>query len=255
MASTGTRSFKYKALEGTGCIRLVVLLQSEDESARIECRLIHGWLTSPLSYEALSYCWGNEVASRSIVINGDEFMVRENLFGALQRLRLARSTRLIWIDAICINQADTDERNSQVSQMRHIYSNAGSVAVWLGEDSDGAEVAIQLIPDLINLLETDELASREGDTLKQLAGLECVSLLGMLGRLLNRPWWRRVWIVQEVSAIRRWPTIYCGSQTLSWNILKQLLPAIHKSRVYDLFLQKENLPNSEQAAAAIHMLQ
>ncbi len=255
MTSTSTTSFNYKPLNGLGRIRLVLLEPSENKSARVECRLIHGWITSPLLYDALSYCWGNEVATRSILIDGSEFMIRDNLFSALRRLRLAKATRLIWIDAICINQTDIDERNSQVSQMRLIYSNADNVIVWLGEDAEGAEVAIQFIPDLITMLEDNDLAQREERSLKLLTGYECVTLLGMLARLFMRPWWNRVWIVQEVSAATKPPILHCGSQTFSWKVLRQLLEAIVKSRAYDLLLQPRNLPNTDQAVAALHVLQ
>ncbi|PVH81130.1 HET-domain-containing protein, partial [Cadophora sp. DSE1049] len=84
-------------------------------------------------YNALSYEWGVEGNSFcSIILNGEETPVRENLWRALRTLGDERSTGPIWIDALCINQKDDVERSSQVSQMGRIYQRASCVIAWLG---------------------------------------------------------------------------------------------------------------------------
>ncbi|KAH9208075.1 heterokaryon incompatibility protein-domain-containing protein, partial [Leptodontidium sp. 2 PMI_412] len=84
-------------------------------------------------YEALSYVWGKPKVTESISLNGQPFNITTNLFLALRRLRHEDKPRLLWIDAICIDQSNTQERQQQVSRMKEIYSCASKVTVWMGE--------------------------------------------------------------------------------------------------------------------------
>lgn len=126
---------------------------------------------------------------------------------ALSMLRDATQARIIWVDAICINQADVKERNHQVHIMKRIYSQAASVVVWLGPASKPSQSAIKLIIDRNRLgpRETSLLDYKE-DALK---GLSDIFL---------RNWWKRIWIVQEVVAAREL-VIYCGRRRLPWNFV------------------------------------
>jgi hypothetical protein len=90
-------------------------------------------------YEALSYTWGGSREKNTVSVNGFEMPITDNLFRALRRLRKKIFTRVIWIDAICINQANPEERSQQVAIMDRIYSTANSVEVWLGEVDVKAE--------------------------------------------------------------------------------------------------------------------
>ncbi|CZR62116.1 uncharacterized protein PAC_12013 [Phialocephala subalpina] len=84
-------------------------------------------------YEALSYEWGDSRStSLSIMLDGTHFLVRENLWWALWHLRLETEDRILWIDALCINQENGNERNHQVKQMAQVYSKAASVVAWIG---------------------------------------------------------------------------------------------------------------------------
>jgi hypothetical protein len=74
------------------------------------------------SYEALSYAWGNTTSPYVISLNGVDFNVGENLFHAFSHLREYDVERVLWVDAICINQSEISERNHQVQQMAYIYS-------------------------------------------------------------------------------------------------------------------------------------
>jgi hypothetical protein len=83
----------------------------------------------------LSYVWGTEKAPDPILLDGQPFYITENLKDALIMIQHgSKKERVLWIDAICINQNDSLERNAQVRQMRHIYSSARRVLVWLGDD-------------------------------------------------------------------------------------------------------------------------
>lgn len=111
-------------------------------------------------YDALSYTWGGFSNSDRIIVNGKEFPVTQNLRLAIQNLRHpSRATRL-WIDCICINQADTMERNSQVQLMGWIYSQAHHVVIWLGDTSETSRVAMKLLNDCHNLESDEEIIQR-----------------------------------------------------------------------------------------------
>ncbi|KAE9369769.1 HET-domain-containing protein [Stipitochalara longipes BDJ] len=88
---------------------------------RITCTTIHVRLSSKPRYEALSYEWGLK-ETKTISLNGEDYSIRTNLFNALSNLWLKGQPRILWVDAICINQDNVRERNHQVSQMRCIYS-------------------------------------------------------------------------------------------------------------------------------------
>jgi hypothetical protein len=138
-----------------GSIRLLRLLppEDEDEHAPIKCELFDCALADSEStrpYEALSYVWGSESMSQSISIDGCDLSVRENLYAALSHLRDRSIERIIWIDAICINQGDLKEKGQQVQSMAKIYSKASRVIVWLGgatPDSGQALKEIRIAAD------------------------------------------------------------------------------------------------------------
>jgi hypothetical protein len=113
-------------------IRLVKLLKGQ-WSEKIRCQLQWGFLVNQSSYKALSYAWGSPRATRPILLNEYQYPVTVNLESALRRLRRTNSDLTLWIDALCINQYNDDERTAQVSLMDEIYSNAEEVIVFLGE--------------------------------------------------------------------------------------------------------------------------
>lgn len=153
-------TFYYKPLDRTtGEIRLVRLhmpINAADDDD-ILCDLITTPLPQSPPYEALSYTWGSSENKRTIKLNGKPFQVTQNLYVALKHLRertillhnepktFPHTERMLWIDAICINQDDLDERNFQVRLMWHIYSVASQVTVWLGEEADDSDVAMEMI--------------------------------------------------------------------------------------------------------------
>ncbi|KAH8750129.1 heterokaryon incompatibility protein-domain-containing protein, partial [Hyaloscypha sp. PMI_1271] len=119
---------------GHGYIRLVIL--HPGHRPLLECSLAAHYLTSPPKYEALSYAWGSPHKPRRILLNGHLFHVTQNLYDVLNRLRYTSIERLIWVDALAINQSDVLERSEQVSIMRNIYSTANRTLVWLGEGDE-----------------------------------------------------------------------------------------------------------------------
>ena len=85
------------------------------------------------AYEALSYVWAQEPGTRAVALNGRQFYVTTNLFLALRRLRKRHDVRVIWVDALCIDQVDDTEKSHQVGMMGDIYRNCLRVFAWLGD--------------------------------------------------------------------------------------------------------------------------
>lgn len=106
-------------------------------------------------YDALSYCWGShssqDAPSLELSIEGMgerrtiAFAITQNLHSALRQLRLEHRTRTLWIDYICINQIDIEERGQQVALMGEIFEAVGSVCIWLGDSSPQIEEDCEMI--------------------------------------------------------------------------------------------------------------
>ncbi|PVI05827.1 hypothetical protein DM02DRAFT_554192 [Periconia macrospinosa] len=128
----------YSPLPVTGSfIRLLDILPGHHETL-LECNLRVASLRSQLSYKAVSYSWIDETVETStqkggmIICDGKPIMISNNLHSALQMFRSSTSILTLWVDFLCINQQDTEERNRQVGMMRSIYSNSSEVLIWLG---------------------------------------------------------------------------------------------------------------------------
>ena len=119
----------------TDAIRLVRLFKGRFADP-IECEFFETWLHDvSFPYEALSYAWGGTLKTAKVTLSGCALEIAENLYDALQYLRWDDKDRIVWIDAICINQDNMEERGHQVSQMKSIYKTAQRVIIWLGLSS------------------------------------------------------------------------------------------------------------------------
>ncbi|KAF2163022.1 hypothetical protein M409DRAFT_57702 [Zasmidium cellare ATCC 36951] len=147
--------------------------------------------SSVLDFDALSYAWGSKVGQVPIYLNGSKghILVTMNPYFALRSLRFRKWPRDIWIDQICINQANMQERNRQIRLMETIYRSASQVVVWLGYGRGG------------------KLSySREDD-------------LQVLMKETSHSWWERTWIVQEVALARRDPLVMFDYHISDWQWL------------------------------------
>ncbi|KAI1426828.1 heterokaryon incompatibility protein-domain-containing protein [Xylaria sp. FL1777] len=157
------------------------------------------------SYEALSYYWGHIDTSEIIYINQEGFRVSTTLFRAICHLRTGDNPRTVWIDAICINQDNLVERSSQVLLMPQIYSKATSVIVWLGTSPR------YLGRTLLDVRETSR------DTNPHAVNQHAIhyGATRIISRLLSRPWWKRVWVVQELVLAKK-AILCCESDEIAW---------------------------------------
>ena len=158
-----------------------------DENARIKCRLFY----YPLQelgewthlYEALSYVWGDLNNLQSISVDEHDLSITINLHAALLCLRDRFIDRIIWVDAICINQGDEIEKGMQVRYMAEIYSKASRVIVWLGDAENDSDRALEEIR-----LAADEMSTKP--LVNKLAN-QAILLL------LQRSWFKRIWVREQ----------------------------------------------------------
>jgi hypothetical protein len=132
-------------------IRLVTIQEGHFDDT-IHCNLSKVSLRDEPAYEALSYTWGDLTSRGRIYLNGRPYQVTKNLKSALRYLRHVDKPRVLWIDALCINQKDIPERNSQVMHMNGIYREALEVVAWVGEEGDDSDLAF----DAFEALPTDK---------------------------------------------------------------------------------------------------
>ena len=258
-------------------IRLVRVLAGSGADP-IHCE-VHDHLSLPigeaktdLGYEAVSYCAGDPRDCNMITLNGHPFNIFRSLYGALWQFRHADADCLLWIDQVCINQADTSERESQVLLMRHVYQRASRTLVWLGDAEPHDDLAFDAIEEFhrlhgdgllqnietfrspdnprwraikegLNLFREDlaeyltsetlwfeDLASKPPEAV--LHSCQAIALafqwlmalhydpkgnltLRSLDTLLNRKWWGRCWVLQEVVVSEN-IDLFSGSQYVSW---------------------------------------
>ena len=172
--------------EASDIIRLFRLLPNDDEKAEIRGEIFDYSLqesrkvTHP--YEALSYVWGSSETPQSIFISEGTLQVTPNLHAALLHLRDCGLPRILWIDAICINQADDQEKAYQIQSMAKIYGKASQVVVWLGDKADRSDDALEAI----RFGEVSENGPNQGEIEKA------------INALLRRQWFRRMWVRQSI---------------------------------------------------------
>lgn len=206
----------YKPLDATHFqIRVLVLSAGLFES-RLEGRLETITFDDPTQYDALSYVWGTAKAAVPMSIEGHAFQISQNLDSALRHIRCSDSETRIWVDAVCINQPDLREKAEQVKHMGEMYARATKAIVWLGDAGAGFESVKKFLRDL-DLTRREYLTSFGSDARDSMprqnrlrhTDPEFSHALRMQKRptkvleglldLLSRPYWERVWIIQEIS--------------------------------------------------------
>jgi hypothetical protein len=215
--------FQYQPLSSHNSIRLLTLLPGKGNAkltfTLCAVEILSGAL-SKASYEALSYTWGDPSQKCEVWCAGSPFMVTESLYEALSYLRHPDRSRTLWIDAVCINQSDKEERAAQVAIMRSIYTQADRVIIWLGAGDDLTFTAIGALVRLWELVTkrtppSEPILSRHQVLESQrLTSLEVVAL----ARFFQRPWFKRVWVVQEAVCASR-ATVVCGACFIEWDRL------------------------------------
>jgi len=212
-------TYKYGALPARH-IRLLKL-HPGTKSQDVQCELKDFPLDQCPPYAAISYTWGNDIPARPIYVDGEVFLVRENLFSLLQGVRHHQEHRTVWIDAICINQGRVEERNSQVRQMGQIYSSASYVLAWLGPHSDSVALAFDFI---IRAFDTprEDISNVRAWKKAEFMDKTLEERWEALQDICNLVYWTRRWIVQELMLASN-VVLQCGHQTIPLSTVETLI--------------------------------
>ncbi|KAF2502296.1 HET-domain-containing protein [Lophium mytilinum] len=212
-------------------------------------------------FVAISYCWGNPNETSKIICDGTVMTITKSLHEALLRFR-GPTKRTFWADAICINQTDDAEKTQQVRLMRDIYENASTVAVWLGDAGANSDHVLNVSEAFGNAIECSHVRDWEAfwdptvqkEIFRHLPQLSDIGW-SSVGQFLQRPWWGRMWVIQEI-AVAPDAMLHCGSSSTSWstfsNMLKFMLavglleshPDNHAEKVVALMKTRDNFQNS-----------
>ncbi|KAI0884041.1 heterokaryon incompatibility protein-domain-containing protein [Annulohypoxylon maeteangense] len=236
-----TNTVNYNPLPEDGSqIRLITILPG-GKHKKVKCTVSNFPFVKNASqnpeYEALSYVWGDATITTSITLNSRPFQVTTNLEAALRALRLRNKKRLVWVDAICIDQTSIPERNQEVRRMGEIYSRANNVVVWLGraqEPNDGEQLDDDRIADKLHGV-LDTLANLQSENDEAAAALldrtgNPIYAIRLLHRFFYRPWFNRIWVLQEIT-LAKTATIMYGDMRIGWDRLVQAVDALRRLQI------------------------
>jgi hypothetical protein len=269
-ADLGQFEFVYEPLPTTSSIRLVHLLSSsgDDPVIRLSTRAVD--LDDNPQYDAISYTWGPPISlfrtkqerdglqdQQIPIICDDQILnIRQNLYDFFrawqvmiraasdaddERTVSARKAGLLppnelWIDAICINQRDKDEKSTQVSMMGRIYSQLQKLIIWLGPEDSFTRPALQIIFKMQGISQLQARACRamtDKDSCEAL-GVPPItsSIWWSVFAFLHRSWFRRVWVMQELAFAPQ-VQVQCGLMTFPWAALANAAGVLYESRLGD----------------------
>lgn len=248
-------SFQHERLRlNANSIRLVQIHGSSSKTAPLSLRISQYAKHKRPSYAAISYTWGSSTDLRPISINGKPFQVHTNLYNLLMHLRQRGESRFLWVDALCIDQANLAERNFHVQLMARIYDEAACALVWLGLPSDDrrearavdfiTEMAASITrtkrggPAFADLYLAEKVSSRWVNLFGFCSGQDpAIDKLSDTGK-----YWSRTWIIQEFLQARQLE-IVCGTAQLDWKLFDIVFTHIH-----DLYKRGGLRPDTVQDA-------
>jgi hypothetical protein len=253
VSATNDKNYQYKPLDPDKKEIRLVVLEGRSLFPNLHISICTTPLTQPVEFGALSYCWGIPGATRRIPCDHEDqipdlqpnsnnfdmrntstsFKVSDTLYEFLEKLRPDERSRLLWIDAICINQNDVEEKSSQVPMMGLIYETATTVIIWIPplpggtRDIDTVKSAVNILVGFqneVNML--DELEPEERQRFINEGQLEKrVREIGLeerhfraLSTFFQSPWFFRLWTFQE-AVLAKEQVYQCGNiQFLGWDL-------------------------------------
>jgi hypothetical protein len=226
----------YQPITGDKEIRLLVLEPGARGDA-LECKLVNAELSWRTRFEALSYAWGDDTTKYQLNCSGHIIDVRANLHDALLDLRHPTQRRVLWIDALCINQADNDEKSKQIRLMHEIYSQAQEVLIYLGKSDPSVQGAIgsmrwldwKFMPLYTRQFLLSSNIGMASFSVDKWTNMNPITREGFswdpIINLLCRPWFQRTWVIQE-AVIPKHAQVICGDQSISWAKFLRVVDAI-----------------------------
>jgi hypothetical protein len=253
--------YKYEALPDSYCFRIFELLPGVGTSKLCGQISIENLDDKEIPYyRALSYTWMESkydnliIAGEKVIefpgpreiysiqhpiwINGCPLLISTNLRDALRRFRDSDQSVRLWIDAICINQQDLDERANQVLLMPRIYHSAMSVWFWLGEVDDASRITLRWMTTLHEATSQSmsEAPQSPPDVILEIDPGEAKSLVSFL----QRPVFRRIWIIQEL-AIAREVIGHCGESSVPFRTIQFALDTFSQQSADDILSNQYSL--------------
>lgn len=203
-------------------IRVIHLASgSFEDEIRMTLKAVHLIDSPPPEYEALSYVWGTVQCPRPALVNNNPFTITQNLDVALRHLRQSTGERVLWVDAVCINQKDDTEKSLQVQLMGTIYSKATKVTIWMGPAGKDSETFLDCI---------DEIKSTDTTNIN--------TVLEATSDFFSRDWFTRTWVVQEFELASEEPYMLCGSRSTLLSRAHSLLCSLHTA--FDIHWGKQS---------------
>ncbi|KAF8860673.1 hypothetical protein BDZ45DRAFT_800611 [Acephala macrosclerotiorum] len=234
--------YQHSPLTEPDGLRIIVLHPSPSITSPITCDLIHSTLHhyddsiidhyTALSYDLEYPIWGSATDKRTILVNGKPLSITATLDSALRHIRDPKQEVQVWADGICINQHNVDDKNHQVRMMGLIYEIARHTVIYLGEATTETDTLFEKLTThiptsgrsgfLANVRYSSENAyfdgQRSGGVPADLPYLQSLAR----NHVLNRPWFTRVWILQEL-VLSGDPWVQIGTHRLRWIAFTELM--------------------------------
>ena len=256
--------YVYKPLLYSDSIRLIKLTPRKSGlSDQLACELLDVRLSETPDFEAVSYAWEAAVFPDTLHILKEFLKITRSLASALRKFQDNKEPRLLWADAVCINQSDVSERSVQVALMHKIYGNAKQVLVWLGPGDERTGNVFSLLErfgtassnygvdpldfkDRLPWIAAKKATPAQIDLLDQIP--QKYDLSGM-DEFYSLPWFRRLWVVQEITLARH-IVLHCGEFETPWTTLIRAAIVQYRS-VSRGTLSNLRLPKNFDATTAI----
>jgi hypothetical protein len=208
--SAVTESFLYESAPVGRRIR-VLRISPDPGTEPLRISICEQELDGQTPFLALSYVWGDPIATQKVICNDKSLMITENLHAALRQMRKDGWQGYTWADAICINQMDSTEKTDQARMMGDIYEHAEMALVWLGKEEDDVHLGYNLMVYLcykFQMLELFHSGPFRDPTSLELDQISPEAWSAMV-KLLQRPLVWRAWVVQEYHLARK-KILQCG---------------------------------------------
>lgn len=218
----GAVRYQYAPLSSSQTIRLVQMVPAAGIAGPAKLKFLEVSLDNAPEYIALSYHWGDPApACEWLYLDGKSLLLTNSVDEFLSHFARDHMNQLFWIDALCINQENIEEKQDQIAMMGDIYKRSSKVLVWLGLPNRHIINAFAAFRHLEPVFRGYRINNRWA--------LETMSYDSWrdIARLLNRPWFCRLWVVQEVM---NGPSVElrCGNLTLSWDMFELVIMGLNE---------------------------
>jgi hypothetical protein len=246
--------YSHRALSWLKEIRLLKIFPGEG-NAKLQAELVHTPVEhlSDTDYEAISYTWGSGTFSHEIIIEQKPFYTTENVQKILTHLRRLDGPCIVWIDQICIDQTNLEEKGHQVRLMQDIYRLANEVLIWLGESDGYTEESFSFLQILLHDIQTTKEFDKLFEKYTRQNVVENEERFQRLGKILSHAWFTRVWIYQEVIVASK-ARILCGAHSMTWDMFAKALTALAETGL-DQMLDRPSIGPRETSSNHRHVLQ